>query len=152
MPLAGAYARAMHDDEERARARDRTADDRDRIADSRDRIADERDRVADERDDLSAASGERAGPGKRSSRRHDDEGPRPRASGDRYEGDKRHDEAADLHDLHSKTHERASWAAMHDHDPEKAELDRRDAVIDRDAAEVDRAKGRLDRDRDPLKE
>ena len=54
--------------------------------------------------------------------------------------DVRHDEAADEHDKDTKSYERDGRDWSLSGDPEKADLDRRDADVSYDAAGVDRAK------------
>lgn len=138
----------MPERETGVRPRDQVADERDRIADDRDSAADSRDRAADERDALSGAREQELLLWSRSLRASSDAGkPSPEPHERWYDPDARHDDAADVHDLHVKQHDRAGWAAMNRSDPEAAALDFRDASIAQDAAGVDRARGRLDRSR-----
>jgi diguanylate cyclase (GGDEF)-like protein len=61
--------------------------------------------------------------------------------------DKQHDEAADDHDAEALLHDRSGWDWSAREDPEKANLEARDASVDRVAAEVDRDRARLERHR-----
>ncbi len=69
------------------------------------------------------------------------------ASTEKPGSDVAHDEAADVHDAERERHTRASWYE-HKDDPQKSQLDTRDASVDGDAAEVDRDRARLERARD----